>query len=673
MKGITQSNRHWCGLLSASLAAVAMASGCSMEPAETGEPEDLIDPPAIAAEEAGEVVGIVSKTELEERWATAALSEGEPAAKNGDKSSFIVLSTPKYTAVLRQDSNHQVAYNQDWTTFANTWSSLSGSGYRLIDIDTSVQASGRRYTGVFEPGSGGYALWVGASWSSFTAKWDELSDQGLRLVDFETYMEGSERVYTGVWRAGSDGHYLWVGVDWASFVNKWNELAGYGLRLIDIEVWEENGSLRYGGVWRAGTGGYALWVGATWNGFADKWMELSASGQRLVDLEAYTFDGRRLYAGVFRAGSGSYDLLGAMSLSSLQEKIADLAAEGKQPIAIEYEFGEDMPPPGLASKFYDVIEGNAVGYSFAIAENGEIITAGGFGHARGTWESTDPGVAMTGSKRSHIASISKPITAVALMNLLESNMNVNLDTPFTDIIGDKFANIGAGVQNVTLRNLLQHRSGMQEWGSCGPTFSTSMAQLVAMPLVGTPGVTSKYSNGNFCLLRMVIEDLSGTNYVTYVRNTILAPMGISAMTCAPDASKPTLYYKHNVVNQAGAFWSDDYSDECSAYGWYASAADLARFLIGVRQNTVLGATTTNTMLSNSLGWFGTNTVDGTARGHNGAWYTGDRRGYNGSILRLPNGMDAVLLINTNGILDDSTNLFNTTGTLASGYNLMQTY
>lgn len=241
-----------------------------------------------------------------------------------------------------------------------------------------------------------------------------------------------------------------------------------------------------------------------------------------------------------------------------------------------------------------------------------------------------------------------------------------------NIIGYKFASIGAGVSNVTLRNLLQHRSGMAAWGDCGPNLQTSMSSLVSLPLAGMIG-QSQYSNGNFCLLRMVVEELSGQSYVTYVRNSVLGPMGITGMTCTPDTSSPTLYYKYNVFNQAGAFWSNDYSGECGAYGWYGSAADLARFLIGVRNNTVLSAATASTMMTQGLGWFAASTVNGTGRWHNGAWYTGDRRGYNGAIAQLPGGVEAVVLINTNGYLDNSTNYFDTIGTLVDGYNRMQSY
>jgi len=648
--------------------ASLLGSACAVEESEQSDGAPDLEVEA-EVDSDGAPLGIVSPTELAPSVELTAARADAGDERDG-ASNFIQLTLPsKFSAIFRQGTNHKTVVDVEWTDFVNSWTQLSNQGFRLIDIDTTMRGGVRYYTGVFQPGSGGHYLWAGVDWNSFVAKWDELSAQNLRLVDFETYMEGSQRVYTGVWRSGSDGHYLWVGVDWNSFVSTWQTLAGQGLRLTDIEVWEDSGQLRYAGVWRAGTDGYALWVGADWNGFADKWMELDSLGLRLVDLEAYTFNGSRLYAGVYRAGTGVYDLVGASSESVLNDTIAALAAENKQPIAIEYETGSDMPPPGMAAAFHDVVDGHAVGYSFAVAVSGQVVGQGGFGYARAPWESTDPSVAMTGTRRSHLASVSKPITSVALQNVLEAHPAYTLDSKVIDIIGSQFPSVGAGVQNVTLRNLLQQRSGTTGWGYCGPDathadFMASMKDLVSKPLATSIG-TYNYSNGNFCLLRMVIEELSGTDYVTYVRSNVFAPMGITDMTCAPDATKPTLYYKKDQTSGAGYLWTDDYSSHCGAYGWYGSANDLAKLLLGIRKNTVLTAGTTNTMLTELLGWYNASVTGGTAYHHNGGWVTGDGRGYNGAIIRLPSGTEAVVLIDTDG--------FDTVGTLIDGFNRMQTY
>jgi CubicO group peptidase (beta-lactamase class C family) len=648
---VTDEDRASAEAAAASQAVAGPAAGAAPAIAD-GESSDILSP------------------ELGEGWMRAARADDEPGP--ADKA-IVLQPTFKYSAILKSGSGtYKTAVNLDWDDFTAQWTTLSGQGYRLIDIDTATSLGQRRYTGVFQPGSGGHAMIAGVPWATFVDTWENAAEDGLRLVDFETYLEGTTRVYAGVWRPGSDGHYLWVGVDWTSFVAKWDELADAGLRLVDIEVYQDGSQLRYAGVWRAGTDGHALWVGVDWNSFAKKWMEFSASGLRLVDLEAYTVNGARLYAGVYRAGSGAYDLIGATSKAALQDRIAALAAEGKRPIAIEIESGQDMPPPGLAAAFHDVIDGHAVGYSFAVAQGGDISAAGGFGYARAPWEATDPSVAMTGTKRSHIASVSKPVTAIAVMNLLEANPQYSLSTPFMNIIGGQFGSVAAGVNAVTLRDLLQHKSGMAEWGYCGPNLQDSMEDLVATPMPGTRGVTSLYSNGNYCLLRLVVEELSNQSYVTYVQNSVLAPMGITGMSCTPDTSKPTLYYRRNQASGAGYLWTDNYAGHCGAYGWYASATDLAKLLLGLRQNTVLTAASMTAMTSQSLGLWSASTVLGNGFHHNGAWLTGDGRGYNGAIIRLPDNTEAVVLINANGYLNDQ-DYFTTVGTLVDGFNRMQQY
>jgi hypothetical protein len=59
----------------------------------------------------------------------------------------------------------------------------------------------------------------------------------LRLIDLETYVDGSTRKYAGVFRAGNGAHALWVGDDWDGFKAKWQDLSAKGLRLVKIEVY----------------------------------------------------------------------------------------------------------------------------------------------------------------------------------------------------------------------------------------------------------------------------------------------------------------------------------------------------------------------------------------------------------------------------------------------------
>lgn len=330
--------------------------------------------------------------------------------------------------------------------------------------------------------------------------------------------------------------------------------------------------------------------------------------------------------------------------------------------------GEKPPNPALIGRC--IVRAFAsepeVGFSYAINRGGALAASGAGGWARAPWETVDPSVPMTADKRMTIASLSKPLTAVAVMVLLEEN-GLDLDDPFYPLISSEYAglyitpqgqwmNIPAfGVNTVTIRNLLTHRSGLKPGLGCG-----KLHESLGTNLPGTPGVTYDYENANFCLLREVIEHVSGMDYVDYVQTKVLTPMGITGMSCKPDTVKPALYY--NTIGSAGKSWGD-YSTSCSAYGWYASAKQLAKFLAGVNFETVLTATSTHDLISHCpngatngycLGWQRSTVAGiGTYNGHGGDWIAsgcgGDcNRGFNGTVRRFPHTIDAVLLVNTRG-------------------------
>ena len=92
----------------------------------------------------------------------------------------------------------------------------------------------------------------------------------------------------------------------------------------------------------------------------------------------------------------------------------------------------------------------------------------------------------------------------------------------------------------------------------------------------------------------------------------------------------------------------DFRDDGAAYGWYATADELARFLRQVRINKYLSPENTQKMFERGLGWGKRNTSAGAAYRHDGQWILKGKRGIRSGIVILPGGVEAVLLINTNG-------------------------
>src|SRR5262249_38714238 len=148
-----------------------------------------------------------------------------------------------------------------------------------------------------------------------------------------------------------------------------------------------------------------------------------------------------------------------------------------------------------------------------------------------------------------IASVSKPITSAAVLQLVEQG-KLGLDDRVVDLLdvrhnGDPIAPADPRLKRVTIRHLLQHRGGWDRDKSFDPMFRSVriarefgtrppagpeliIASMWKRPLDFDPGARSCYSNFGYCVLGRVIEKVSGISYEAYVREHILAPLGIHA-------------------------------------------------------------------------------------------------------------------------------------------------
>lgn len=198
--------------------------------------------------------------------------------------------------------------------------------------------------------------------------------------------------------------------------------------------------------------------------------------------------------------------------------------------------------PDLAS--FDVMmerfvqENQVPGAALAVAKNGKLVYARGFGYA-------DPS-AMTPVQPHalfRIASISKPITAAAIFRLIEMGM-LKLDDPVFDLL--KLAPLKGHeedprLKKITIRELLQHTGGFDRDRSFDPMFQpikiaeAFMARPPAEPqqiiryMMGQqldfdPGSRYAYSNYGYCVLGRVIEKVSGKGYEAFVRDQVLNPL-----------------------------------------------------------------------------------------------------------------------------------------------------
>lgn len=193
-----------------------------------------------------------------------------------------------------------------------------------------------------------------------------------------------------------------------------------------------------------------------------------------------------------------------------------------------------------------------------------------------------------------IASISKPITLVALLKLMqEGRLRMN-DKVFGrgSILEDDFGVLSpdSDWSEITVRHLIEHTSGIQNqpndpmFYNKGLTNKEIIRQVVQKcSLASKPGESYYYSNVGYSILGRVIEKVSGMNYEDYVKSNILNPCGITRMTLAKNTLEECFEdeVKYVQPNDADRVYTMDVHRMDAHGGWIASATDLARFIVHV--------------------------------------------------------------------------------------------
>jgi murein DD-endopeptidase MepM/ murein hydrolase activator NlpD len=157
-----------------------------------------------------------------------------------DMTTYLSGSTRHYVGVFRPGTGNAGLWSHTgFSAFAAQRETAKDQGLRLIDMESFDIGNGQRqFIGVYRAGSDATALWRSTSWGGFTAKWAELSDDGYRLIDVDTYVDAGVRNYVGVFRAGSGGKALEAVKGWQGLYQSAEKYATKGLRLVDMQAIE---------------------------------------------------------------------------------------------------------------------------------------------------------------------------------------------------------------------------------------------------------------------------------------------------------------------------------------------------------------------------------------------------------------------------------------------------
>lgn len=172
---------------------------------------------------------------------------------------------------------------------------------------------------------------------------------------------------------------------------------------------------------------------------------------------------------------------------------------------------------------------NTAGLAIGITKGNKIIYAKTFGYANiETEEKADFNTVF------HIASVSKPFTAAAVVKLIQQG-KLNLSDPIIKYIPE-FEMKGEGYKDITIQHILNHTSGIprhvssNDWlnPKTGPeAMEENLENVKDFELDFEPGSQFSYSNSAFDILGIVVSRASGIYFPDYVKEHILMPLDMN--------------------------------------------------------------------------------------------------------------------------------------------------
>jgi len=293
------------------------------------------------------------------------------------------------------------------------------------------------------------------------------------------------------------------------------------------------------------------------------------------------------------------------------------------------------------------------GLTVAVAHQGQLVWTEGFGFA-----DLEHQVPATERTVYRLASLAKPITAVAVLQLAEAGQ-LDLDAPVQRYV----PSFPQKPWPITPRLLLGHLAGIRHYRSMEELHNTrhytsllaALEQFKDDPLVSPPGVRFVYSTYGYVLLGAIVEAASRQSFAAYLQQHIFAPAGMR------DTQVDDVYrliprrargYRLNATGEIeNCVWADN-SNKIPGGGLVGTAADLVRFALSVRNGTLLKPETVEQMWTRQrlrngqlthygLGW----SIEDWA-GQRTVGHSGGQPGVSTGLIMLPEpGIVVVVLAN----------------------------
>lgn len=491
--------------------------------------------------------------------------------------------------------------------YQQAFDELSRKGYRLTSISGYESGGGARYAAVWSKGAGPVtAARHGLDPQQYQAAFDAMARQGYRLAFVNGYAVGGKPYYAGIWHKGAGpataARHGLTAEQYQAAVDAMTR-QGYGVS--HVSAFSLGGSPRFAAIFQKGMPAWVARHGLTAAQYQQAFEDFTGQGYRLQAVSGYRQGNGDRYAAVWtKAGGPHWSARHGIPAAHYQHVFDNHRYQAYAPRYVQAFNGADgvrfnaiwtndvFKGADLAmieKKARDYLKANDVeGVSIAISRGEKLLYAAGFGKA-----DAEAGTPVGTAHRFRVASVSKPITRVAVMRLAQAT---DLD-PGSKVFGPNSV-LGSAyptpagnpdIGGITVQHLIDHRGGFVNVNKDGdesdPMFAYSGSghsglikwTLDNYPLGFKPGADDAYSNFGYSLLGRVIEAKTGKSYEAYVRDTLLKPAGADGMVIGGDKEADR---KANEVKYygGGAYSAVKPQRFDSHGGWIATPIDLLRFL-----------------------------------------------------------------------------------------------
>ncbi len=306
------------------------------------------------------------------------------------------------------------------------------------------------------------------------------------------------------------------------------------------------------------------------------------------------------------------------------------------------------------SAVFSDIHPNDPGCAVLVVNHGQTVFKQAFGVTN-----LDNPTPLTPATNFRLASVTKQFTAAAIM-LLVRDGKLKYDERLTDI----FPQFPAYAQNITVRNLLNHTSGLLDYedlwdGQFAEVPSAELPQVRDAEIVQLlarqettrfpAGTHFAYSNSGYAVLGQIVEKVSGEPFEDFLRARIFQPLGMTNTLAFINTRNvvPNRSYGYSKKNNQWVFTDQSSTSAVLGDGGvYTSLNDYAKWLDALRTHKLLAAEEMKPSLtpitvpkfdssseepaSYGFGWF----LD-PYKGHRRMYHTGTTSGFLNAVEIFP--------------------------------------